>query len=1087
MPQSKDQQPKARDSAGRDQAPASEQGLDSRLFSGPIFRAAFEQSSHFVGVLDTTGSLLAVNRAARRFAQTDQDILGSFFWDTPWWSHSPQEQERLKDAVARAARGEFIRYEATHLSPQGETLYVDFSLRPVRDQAGGIFLLIAEGRDITQRKKAEQELMSYRFRLEALVRERTAELARANQRLQEEVAERRQAQDTASDKEELLRATLEATADGILVIMADGRVALANARFREIWRVPPELLDQGQAQVLMDFMQEELEDPARLPAKLQEPDRDQGQYFGVLKLKNGRVLELFSNALVRDERFMGRVWSFRDVTQRKKAEEELRKLSRAVEQSPASVVITDLEGRIEYVNPKFTEVTGYSVAEALGQNPRILKSDMMPPEVYQELWQALTQGGQWRGELLNRRKDGSLYWESASISAIKGPDGKPTHYLAVKEDITERKRAEEELREAKQAAESASRAKSDFLANMSHEIRTPMNAIIGMTDLALTTELNREQREYLTTVKSSAESLLSLLDDILDYSKIEAGFLKLENKPFHLGELLESVLKTLALEAHQKGLEITGRLAPGVPAGIVGDPHRLRQVLVNLVGNAVKFTLQGEVAIEVEKEGEEGDALVLHFSVRDTGVGIPPDQLPLIFERFSQADTSSTRRFGGTGLGTAISKQLVEMMGGRIWAESRPGQGSVFHFTIQTRPAPQVECEVVPGSLRGVPVLVVDDNRTSRAILAETLAGWGMQVRSAAGGRRALEMLARAREEGEPIRLALVDVQMPEMDGFELARRLAPSQRPLFAFLTSSVVKEAPPPEAAGAPILAKPVRRAELLAILQALLEGRGDSLEAHGPREKIVTASRRLNILLAEDNHFNQMLVRALLGKRGHRVTVVGDGRAAVEAFSQGGYDLILMDVQMPEMDGLQATRAIRRQEQASGGHIPIVAMTAHAMDSDRQRCQEAGMDAYIVKPVQREELFTVLENLAADTSDLCSVPSGSPSPPPPEIWDRQELLDRVGEDQALVDELLKIFRESLPQWLEQIQRALQAGEGKELAEAAHALKGASANISAREIFRLALDLEQLGRRGDLATAPEVYQRLQEAVDRFLELLGR
>ncbi len=1085
MPSSKDQQSKPGGSPERDQEPVPEGGLDSRLFSGPIFRAAFEQSSHFVAVLDTTGGLLAVNRAARRLIRAAQDLLGSPFWDTPWWNHSPQEQERLKEAVARAARGEFVRYEATHPSPWGDTLYVDFSLRPVQDQAGGIFLLIAEGRDITQRKRAEQELMSYRFHLEALVRERTAELARTNQRLEDEVAERRQAQDTASDKEELLRATLEATADGILVIMAGGRIALANARFRNIWRVPPELLERGRAQELMDFMQEELDDPARLPAKLQEQGRDRGQYFGVLQLKNGRVLELFSNALVRDERFMGRVWSFRDVTQRKKAEEELRKLSRAVEQSPASVVITDLEGHIEYVNPKFSEVTGYSVAEALGQNPRILKSDMMPPEVYQELWQALKQGGQWRGELLNRRKDGSLYWESASISAIKGPDGKPTHYLAVKEDITDRKRAEEELREAKQAAESANRAKSDFLANMSHEIRTPMNAIIGMTDLALTTRLNQEQREYLTTVKSSAESLLSLLDDILDYSKIEAGFLKLENKPFHLGDLLELVLNTLALEAHQKGLELTGRLEAGVPAGIEGDPHRLRQVLVNLVGNAVKFTLQGEVAIKVAKEEEDDEGLLLHFSVRDTGVGIPPDQLSLIFERFSQADTSSTRRFGGTGLGTAISKQLVEMMGGRIWAESRPGEGSVFHFTIRTKPAPQVECETVPDSLGGVPVLVVDDNQTSRSLLAEILAGWGMQVHSAADGPRALELMDQSRRQGTPIRLALVDVQMPEMDGFELARRIPAPQRPLLVFLTASVVKETPPPEAAGAPVLAKPVRRAELLKTLQALLEGRPEQLQGPGPREQIVIASRRLNVLLAEDNHFNQMLVRALLGKRGHRVTVVGDGRAAVREVEGGGYDLVLMDVQMPEMDGLQATRAIRRREEESGGHIPIVAMTAHAMDSDRQRCQEAGMDAYIEKPVQREELFAVLENLAADGPGACPLPA--PSPPSPETWDREELLDRVGQDQALVKELAGMFREGLPQWLQDIGQAVQGGDAQALTRAAHALKGASANLSAREISRLALDLEQLGRRGDLAGAPAVYQRLQEAVDRFLVLLDQ
>ncbi len=659
-----------------------------------------------------------------------------------------------------------------------------------------------------------------------------------------------------------------------------------------------------------------------------------------------------------------------------------------------------------------------------------------------------------------------------------------TELRALTEDLDRKVRERTvELVAATRVAEEANQAKSEFLANMSHEIRTPLNGIIGMTELALDTTLSLEQREYLSMVKSSADALLSILNDILDFSKIEMRKLELEQIPFSIRDHLADLLKPLALRAEQKDLEVVCHVLPDVPNVAVGDPGRLRQVLVNLVGNAIKFTERGQILVQVEAMSKTADTMELHFFVSDSGIGIPGEKQQSIFEPFKQADGSTTRRFGGTGLGLAISSTLVDLMGGRIWVQSEPLEGSTFHFTVQlgvtdARPDPSAV------NLTDLPVLVVDDNGVNRRVLQDLLVRWKMRPTVVDSGAAALRALAGASERGQPFALVLLDANMPEMDGFEVARRIGATPTlggaTIMMLSSSGQYDESNKCREVGiATHLTKPVDQRELLsAIGRALAREPGQRAALPSSMLPAELPERRLHVLLAEDNVVNQRLAASLLRRRGHKVTIAANGREAIAAVSAQPFDVVLMDVQMPEMGGFEATAAIRAMEiQRQAPRMPIVAMTAHAMKGDRERCLDAGMDEYLTKPLDPRHLCALVEQMAGGAS------AGERRDEPATV--SMEVLARVGGDRALLAEISRLFVDDAPRHLQKIREALDMRDGEALRRAAHGLKGAAANFDAEGVVNAARALEEIGRTGEFEAHETAWQALTSETDQLISLL--
>jgi len=797
----------------------------------------------------------------------------------------------------------------------------------------------------------------------------------------------------------------------------------------------------------------------------------------------------------------------RDITQRKRAEDaverERAKLSAMIGGMEEGVVFADADNVIVEANEYFcrfvksdrSDLVGKTMTElhagpvlerVLGHIGRFRDVPHAEPFTMQRAlgeaevmlrMQPIYRGDRYDGVLLNVIDVTELVAARKAAEAAKG----------------ELEQSIEQATRLAEAAEAANRAKGEFLANMSHEIRTPMNGIIGMTELALDTSLTPEQREYLEMSRSSAESLLTLINDILDFSKMEAGKLDFLPAPFRLRDTVSGVMKTLAVRAHGKGLELNCDIAADVPNDLMGDAGRLRQVLVNIVGNAVKFTEEGEINVEVRRESPDAESSVLRFSVTDTGIGIPKKVQKDVFEPFSQADGSATRRYSGTGLGLSISTQIVELMGGRISLDSELGRGSTFSFTATFGVGEPTEASTPACSseLKGVRVLVVDDNETNRRIIAGALRRWGTHAVLAEGGAEALAALARARDLGSGFDLVLLDRMMPGMDGFELAERIQAEPGlggPRLVMLTSAGIggESERCRELGIQAYLMKPITQDELRdAILRAL----GPSVDASAqmrsaPEQAGAPAEDSLSILLAEDHPVNRKLAARLLEKRGHEVSVAQTGQEAVTAVKAQSFDLILMDIQMPVMDGMAATKAIREMEADTDSRTPIVAMTAHAMKGDRERCLQAGMDGYVAKPLNREDLF----------GEIARVTSGALEADSPEatgaaatgVFNREDMLQRVDGDEELMAEIIELFLEDAPEQLSAIREAFGQADIEALGRCAHGLKGSAGNVSAPALREVALEVERAAANGPLDGVDTMIGRLDAELARFRSIVA-
>ncbi len=769
-----------------------------------------------------------------------------------------------------------------------------------------------------------------------------------------------------------------------------------------------------------------------------------------------------------------------------KSEEKYRTIIESIEDGYYEA---DLEGKLSFFNNSMCRITGYSKAQLISAGFRLFTDDnnfFKINDTFKAVLQNITETA--TINLIFIKPDGTESFVEVSIYLKKNAGGGPKGFKGLVRDVTRRKQTED-LQRAKAAAEAASRAKSEFLANMSHEIRTPLNAIIGLVELMRDSNLDAGQKEDLDIVLSAAYALLAVINDILDFSKIEAGKLDLDKTAINLRSIIGNSLKIIAKNAHEKGLELAYRVAPDVPDYISGDPARLRQVLLNLAGNAVKFTEQGEVIVSVEAETLAETVVDLVFSVTDTGIGISKDKQDKIFRPFEQADGSTSRRFGGTGLGLTVSAQIVELMGGQIWLESVPNQGSSFHFKLSFDVLTDEKPVFQHTDLAGVKALVVDDNTSSCNIIKEMLESWDISAESVLSMEAAKKMLTNAAQKNEPFDLVIIDSDPAASEQSCLSEWIQKDDglnTAIIMLLTSLSNHRSSAPAGAVKAEVKKPVRHSDLLdAVMIALdLQPAGSVSGKKNTCHDTQADNESMHLLVAEDTPFNQKFLRRLLDRWGFKADIVENGYEVLEALGKKNYDLLLMDIQMPEMDGLETAGAVRKKEENTGGHIPIIAMTAHTMKGDRELCLEAGMDDYVSKPISSETLYKAIKSLLPEQLSATKQVDGPQEKA--SDFDKEKLLKIFDNDWDFFKESAAMFQADYPDMISAVNDAINENNADALMRSSHALKGILGNFQAQTAMDAAYDLEKIGRSGELNKAEIKYRQLKDAADQFLKDLS-
>ena len=1024
--------------------------------------AAVEQAAQGIVITDVGGGIRYVNRAFSRM--TGYSAAEATGQNPRFLRSGRHEQAYYARLWQTILSGEVWHGDLVNRRKDGTLYEEEMTIAPVRNAAGTTTDFIAFKADVTERNRARQELLF---------------------------------------KTALLEAQSEATLDGILVIDPTGKVAFANRRFSSMFNLIEDPLGASHKHFLSQIALRVADPVALLKRSSFLMGHREERSDDEMVLRSGNTITRYSTPLCDPSgNYMGRIWYCRDVTEQRVAESALElseeKFRSLVSNIPDVAWTIDSHNRTVFMSHKIEELSGYTVEDCRRQGVDLLFHALHPDDrdqTQRAIAALFAEGTPFDLECRIRRKSGEWIWIRDRAVATYERDGLR---LAdgLLSDITPRKLTEEELRRARDAAEDASRAKSQFLANMSHEIRTPMNGILGMAGLLLDTPLTAEQRQYATIVRTSGDALLAVINDILDFSKIEARQLSLETTAFDLGSVLENAVTVLAFRAVEKSVELTCDFDPNTPRLLNGDPGRLRQVLLNLLGNAIKFTSSGEVALSVTPQAEDERKVTLRFAVRDTGIGFPQHRASALFEPFVQGDLSRTRRYGGTGLGLAISRQLVQMMGGLIGAESEEGKGSTFWFTavFTKQPVAQPAAPVVPQFLRDSRVLVVDGHASSGSVVSRLLRSWQCRPETVTTAKDALARLDGAADASDAFRLALIGTNLPGAGAEQLGRWIASDPRlPSLSLLLMPAFGRPFDRERLRASgfsgQVAKPIFASNLLAALVALENPAAVSAStaaAYAPFGAVDSPLRTARILVAEDNPTNQEVAGAILGKLGAQVALVSNGIEAIAALRTADYDLVLMDCEMPQMDGYEATRSIREPRTAvRNPRIPIVALTADAISGDRDKCLEAGMDDYIAKPVEPQHLARVLEKWL--TRPASSAAAASPAGSSLALFDAQALLGRLMDDEGLARKVVAGFLADAPRQLRALHDSLDRGDAATAHRLAHTLKGAAATVTAESLRAACLAVEGAVAAGDLAGASALLLPIEEQLRLLADVLRR